>query len=329
MEFQLPPRILNSQGEKRRVGFELEFGGLDLLEAAKILERMFDGEIERDSEFVMRVATDMGEFELKADSTFLKEKRYKKYLSLLGISSLDPLAENAESMIAKLAGSLIPFEIVTPPFDIDRLAPVEMIRSELYRHSAKGTRSGLFTAFGMQFNPELPDFESETILNYLRSFFLLYDWLFEESDIPVIRRVTPFINEFPEDYIRLILEPSYNPGLRRLMTDYLEYNPTRNRPLDLLPLFAYLDEALVFSFSVEKQLVKPRPTFHYRLPNSEVDDPHWEIAAEWNKWVEIERLAFDDARLSRMTEDFFKIRQGSMLFAHSKWARKTRRWLNA
>lgn len=329
MEFQLPPRILNDQGEKRRVGFELEFGGLDLFETAKILERMFDGEIERKSQFIMRVTTVLGDFELEADSTFLKEKRYRKYLSLLGIEKHSEMGESAEALVSKLAGTLIPFEIVTPPLDIDHLEPVENIRKELYRHSAKGTHSSLFTAFGMQFNPELPDFESETILSYMRAFFLLYDWLFEETDVPVSRRVAPFINEFPDEYIRLVLEPSYAPSRNQFMKDYLDHNSTRNRPLDLLPLFAEIDKALVFSYPVEKDLVKQRPTFHYRLPNSEVDNPNWEIAGDWNKWVEIERLAFDDGRLFQMTEDFFETRESNILFVHSKWAEKTRRWLHA
>lgn len=329
MEFQLPPRILNNQGEKRRVGFELEYGGLDLLETAKILQRMFDGEIQHKNQFVMRVATELGDFELEADSSFLKEKRYKKYLSMLGIERHSEIEEDAESLVGKLAGTLIPFEIVTPPFDIDKLEPVEQIRKELYLHSAKGTHSGFFTAFGMQFNPELPDFKSETILNYMRAFFLLYDWLFEESDIPVARRMAPFIHEFPDEYVRLVLEPAYAPDRKQLMKDYLEHNPTRNRPLDLLPLFSHLNKALVFSYPIEKELVKPRPTFHYRLPNSEVDNPHWEIAADWNKWVELERLAFDDGRLLQITEDFFETRDNTLLFVHSKWAEKTRRWLHA
>ena len=99
-------------------------------------------------------------------------------------------------------------------------------------------------------------------------------------------------------------------------------------PLDLLPLFADIDKELIFSYPVETDLVKARPTFHYRLPNSMVDDPGWNIAADWNKWVEVERLAGDEARLSRMTDDFFATRGGNLLFVRSKWAAKTRDWLH-
>ncbi len=328
MNFQLPPRLLNEKGEKRRVGFELEFGGLDLGECAKILIRLFGGEVSVRSEYVLEVKTPLGRFELEADSAFLKEKTYEKYLGMMGIKPQDPISQNINSMLGMLAGTLIPFEIATPPLVIDDLEPVEKIRAELQKHSAQGTKAAVLNAFGMQFNPEVPDTSAETLLGYLRGFFLLFDWLYEESEIPVSRKVAPFINNFPEEYIQLVLEPSYDPTLHELMTDYLTHNPTRNRPLDLLPLFADIDKALVFSYPVETDLIKPRPTFHYRLPNSMVDDPSWQIANEWNKWVMIERLAADPSRLFRMTDDFFDTREDNILFVHSKWAKKTREWLH-
>jgi hypothetical protein len=49
--------------------------------------------------------------------------------------------------------------------------------------------------------------------------------------------------------------------------------------------------------------VRPRPTFHYRLPNCLVDDPSWSFALEWNRWVEVERLAEDPVRLARACEE--------------------------
>src|SRR6185312_17067732 len=109
----------------------------------------------------------------------------------------------------------------------------------------------------------------------------VYDWLYIESEIPLARKLAPFIHSFPDDYIELVLDPAYHPDLETFMTDYLINNPTRNRPLDLLPLFAWIDAEKVFSFPVEKDLVKSRPTFHYRLPNSEVDDPDWSVASDW------------------------------------------------
>jgi len=328
MEFQVPPRLYTQNGEKRRVGFELEFGGLPLENTAQILLLLFDGQLKRESEFVFKISTTLGQFGLEADSSFLKSKKYEKYMRLVGLDPGSPgLAHEVEEAVAKLAGTLIPFEIVMPPLPMDNLTAVERIRAELQQHSATGTKSSIFTAFGMQFNPEVPDFKVETLLAYLRSFFLLFDWLYEESHISIARRVAPFIHDFPDTYVGLVLNPNYTPDLNLFMEDYLTHNPTRNRPLDLLPLFAYIDKEKVFAHPVEKDLVKPRPTFHYRLPNSMVDDPNWTIASDWNKWVEIERLADSPSRLQKMTQDYFSTHE-SLLFMRSKWVERTRHWLH-
>lgn len=330
MNFYLPPRMNKQNGEKRRVGFELEFGGMSLDETAEILVKLFGGTIRKQGAYITCVDTPLGAFQIEADSNFLKKKKYEKYLQLIGLPpDQSALGHNIEELVGKLAGTLIPFEVVTPPLNIDSLQPIEEIRRELLAHSAVGTKASIFMAFGMQFNPEVPDFSATTLLAYLRSFFVLFDWLYEESDIPAARKVAPFIHDFPPEYVERILDPDYDPDQRQLITDYLDHNPTRNRPLDMLPLFSEMDSDLVFSYPVETELVKPRPTFHYRLPNSMVDDPSWTIAAEWNKWIEVERLAADPARLKQMTNDFFATRQDNMFFVRSKWAEKTRSWLHA
>jgi hypothetical protein len=320
MEFLLPPRLYNDKKELRKVGFEIEFGGLELREAADIVINLFGGHLLEKNYFSLKVsASQFGDFEIESDSRFLSQTRYLAYLKKIGLDSAS-FKNNVEKALEKLTSTLLPFEISMPPLPINNLEPAEQIRQKLFEHSAKGTRASLFSAFGMQINAEIPDFRPETILAYLRSFFLLYDWLREESEIVLARKITPFINPFPASYIELVLNPDYEPTLEQLMDDYLGENPTRNRPLDLLPLFSHLDPDRVMLHPVEKDMVKPRPTFHYRLPNSEVDDPKWTIAAEWNKWVEIEKLAADPYLESYNAEP---------LFARSHWAQRTRNWIDA
>ena len=97
----------------------------------------------------------------------------------------------------------------------------------------------------------------------------------------------------------LIFAPtSANAEVAALIDDYLEANPTRNRILDMLPLFHYLDSDRVEQ-QVDDILVKPRPTLHYRLPNSEIDDPEWSLHRPWNDWMQVEALANDASRLDR------------------------------
>ena len=329
MKFELPPRPRNAAGNLRKVGFELEFGGVGLVESAQILVDIFGGSLEKKGEYVCAVKTDLGVFQVEADAVFLKEKRHEKYFEALGLSS-DPreslIARGVDHALSTLAGTLVPFEVVTPPLEIDKLEVVEEIRERLRRQLARGTHSNALLAFGMQFNPEVPDETAPTLLGILRAFFLIFDWLYEASNIPLVRRLSPYINDFPAAYVKMVLNPDYAPDLAQFVTDYLEHNPTRNRPLDLLPLLSHIDHAKVFSYPIEKDLVKSRPTFHYRLPNSEVNDPAWTIARDWNSWVAVERLAHDPARVREMCEDYARV-HADLMFTRAKWITRTREWL--
>lgn len=329
MEFLLPPRTYNSAGDLRRVGFEIEFGGISLEEAASIIIDLHGGELEKKHNFSYKIRnTKFGDFDVESDSRFLSQKKYDQFLTKMGIAPGSSVTENFEKILEKFAGTLVPFEIAMPPLPLDQLAAAEQVREELYRHSAVGISASVFAAFGMQFNPEVPDFKVETLLNYLRSFFLLYDWLVEESDIVIARKIAPFIHPFPPEYMYYVLQPDYEPDLDQFMREYLQVNPTRNRPLDLLPLFSYLNKDLVFSYPVERNLIKPRPTFHYRLPNSEVDDPTWSFAKEWNKWIQVERLAADPKRIFEMSQEYLDLHD-EKIFVKAPWILKTREWIDA
>lgn len=292
MDFQLPPRLRTHQGLIRKVGFEIEFGSLSVKDAAQVIQSLFGGTVRNLHQYQAHVIDTLyGDFDVGSDSRLLSEKRYEKYLEQMGIEPGSALQEGVERIFEKLSGTLLPVEISMPPLEMTNLRPAEELREALQKHSAVGISSSLFAAFGLQFNPEVPDFKASTLLAYLRAFFMLSEWLLEDANIAIARKITPFIHPFPKGYQSLVLDPDYEPSLQKLMRDYLEFNPTRNRPLDLLPLFAFLDSELVFQHPVEKDLIKPRPTFHYRLPNSEIDDPNWSLAREWNKWVQVEILA--------------------------------------
>jgi hypothetical protein len=320
MKFVLPPRIKNSMGVLRKVGFEIEFGGIGLKKSAQIIAKALNSKATPDKtkNYSYNIESKMGQFSIEADSTALQESTYKKYIGLLGLQETGKFfEEQVEFVLNKLVGTLIPVEIATPPLPINNLEVVEELRKTLCRHKAQGTKSFPLYTFAMQFNPELPDLSAATILAYLQSFLLLYNSLYKSAHIPLSRKVSPFIRPFPRKYIELVLDNNYKPELKQLIMDYLKYNPTRNRPLDLLPLFTYLDLDLVFAHPVEKSLIKPRPTLHYRLPNCEVDDSRWSIAKEWNNWVEVEKLAFNNKLRAQMIFDYHRIH--SKIFAKRKW----------
>jgi len=116
--------------------------------------------------------------------------------------------------------------------------------------------------------------------------------------------------------------------MRQLIDDYLDYNPTRNRALDLLPLFAWIDVDRVMGL-MEGEKVTARPTYHYRLPNSRVDEVEWKTVEAWNSWVLVERLANDIKALEELRDQYFKYFDSpSFFFQKDEWLKKVRKWVN-
>ncbi len=74
--------------------------------------------------------------------------------------------------------------------------------------------------------------------------------------------------------------------------------------------------------------MKPRETFHYRLPNSSVSRPGWTLAQEWNLWVVIEELADDPEKMVRMSEEYLALKKDTLIGFGGKWAKQTDQWLS-
>jgi hypothetical protein len=329
--FPLPQRLHTRAGEIRRLGIELEFAGIDLDTISTLVMNVFGGQKIRASPFEYTVTgTTWGDFSIEIDISLLKNRRYLKLLDTMGIDIDAESLQKAEDMLARIAATVVPHEIATPPFPMNEVYRLESLRESLQQHHALGTRASLRYAFGLQFNPELPSLDAETILVYLRAFFLLIDWLQQRSRIVLSRRISPFINDFPQLYIRQVLDPDYRPDLARLIDDYLTANPTRNRPLDMLPLFAHVDRKRVYARLAATGSVKinPRPTFHYRLPNCLIDDPNWTIAHEWRGWLEVEELARHQAKIHMMSTDYLEQRGQLVIGFDEDWARRVDAWLN-
>lgn len=319
----------NYEGKIRKIGFELEFSGLSLSAAAEIIAHIFGGRVEAESNFLYLVKeTKFGDVTVELDSAVLKEERYKNYLKKIGVD-VDRLqiGEEVETFISKIAATVVPHEIILPPIPLTEISVVEMLKEALRRAKARGTKASLVYAFSLQINPEIPAGSPDNLIHYIRSFILLFSWIYKQSSIDFSRKLSPFINDYPPSYYLLVLDPEYCPDLSMLIDDYLAHNPTRNRPLDLLPLFTWFDKDRVWKYPVEKELIKARPAFHYRLPNSLIDDENWTIAQEWNLWVTVEKLAFMPDKIRQMSEDFLNTVRFPMNLHISEWTEKVERWV--
>lgn len=283
------------RGNERRVGLEVEFAGVSVEAANDIVVKLYGGHVVPKNRFEATVeGTAFGDFRVEVDCKQITDRTITApFGKLFGDRAQDTL----DTAVTSIAGLWIPSEIVTPPIPISRLPEMEKLRVALRENEAEGTHASLLYGFAFQLNPEVPSTHVVSLRQHLQAFLVLYDWLLHVADVDLARRVGPFITAFPEDYRRAVLHESYSPNLDQFIADYLVANPTRCRPLDMLPVFATLRPQQVLAGVGPKMKVNPRPTFHYRLPNSQIDERDWSFALEWNRWCQVERLAADPYRL--------------------------------
>jgi hypothetical protein len=284
-----PPESLNFAGRPRRVGIEIEFGGIGVADAAALVQELYGGTIRQLSRHRLEVAaTRFGDFRIEIDSHFVHGAP----------GDGGTLVERIKAVLGDIVGRWLPLEIAAPPVELDELPAIERMVSSLRARHAAGTRTRRIYTFDLQLNPDVPSFDPDSLRRHLQAYLVLSPWLRASIDVDVTRRLLPFVRPFPEPYLRKVLAADYRPDLHGLVADYLSANPRRFRELDLLPLFAYLVPEQYYATAADR-LVKPRPTFHYRLPDSRVDDPSWGgVIEEWNRWVQVERLAADRSRLA-------------------------------
>ncbi len=326
--YEPPPRATTATGAPRRVGIEVELGNLTLHEALDVVASALGGEIVAESPSVGRVrGTRLGDFDVELDSATLKERSTLRALESLGVER--ELAAKVEQSVLRFARELVPVEIVAPPIPWHELPLLDPLWVALRRAGAEDTHDSIFYAFGLHLNPEAPDLEASTTIAFLRSYLLLEEWLAAVSAVDLSRRVAPYIRPFPEAYRRLVLTPGYAPAWPELVADYVAWNPTRNRPLDLLPLFAEVC-GLDLSDEVDTwPLVKARPTYHYRLPNCEIARAGWSPAIEWNRWLSVERLAGAPELLAELAADYLATAERSPFRWRAEWSDRIRSRLDA
>ena len=299
------PPVAEREGEPRRVGVEIELGGVTVEDCAEAVASHFGGTVDLQHEGEALVEGPLGTFRVELDSRPVKAlaaeraKHEGQTQPEVG-AQLDDLKNR---MLIGLAEPFVPVEIVTPPLAFDRLPLLDELVTDLREQGARGTHDRVFYAFGVHFNPEVSSTEPVSILAHMRAFFLLRDWIRREGDTDLARRVTPHIEPHPQALLECFMAPEYAPSQGELIDDYLRLSPTRNRDLDMLPLFAHLDEERVRAVLPDEK-INPRPTFHYRLPNSQIGDPQWRVSDEWRSWLLVEELAHDRERLDHWLTDW-------------------------
>jgi putative amidoligase enzyme len=307
-----PPCPVTDRGEARRIGVEIEFAGISCEAAAELVRGLFGGRIEEHDPYRFTVRdTRYGGFEVELDSQFAHADEERPGDGAAAAADewrtiTRSLKQGLASAFADVASAWLPVEIVSPPVPLACLPDIDRLVPALREAGAEGTDAALVYAFATQFNPEVPSSSADSLLRHLKAFLLLAGRLRRSVDPVVTRRLLPFTDPFPPDYATKVVDPAYRPSSAELIDDYIGANPTRNRELDMLPVLAHVDPERVFS-RLRDKLIKARPTFHYRLPDTRLSDPSWGLLTEWNRWVQVERLAADEAALEMLGREFLRL----------------------
>lgn len=296
----LPDVLENEQKNERKVGFEIEYAELSLKEVSEIIQSFFGGKINSKLDTVYEVLdTQYGDFTIELDAIPIQKlsEKSKALQSKNESSIVDEVQVSIHKNIEKVSQIFTPFEIVTPPMPFSSLPELQKLESKLRSAGAVGTKGAVQYAFGLHINPEVTSLKVGSLLKHLQAFLMIEVWLKEKHKVDFSRKLTNFIDPFPSEYLDLILNETYQPDLKTFIKDYHQFNPTRNRSLDMLPVFAFVEEDYVRELYGDKEKINKRPTYHYRLPNCSIGQDDWSFETEWALWLKVEKIAHNEKTL--------------------------------
>jgi hypothetical protein len=300
------------------VGYELEFSGITLEDAVDAIQSSLGGAVQSESAAERLLQVDsLGAFNVELDWAFLKRKAAQKEQEEDGGEWIERFSQ--------AAALLVPVEVACPPIAVGELAALEPMVAALREAGAVGTEESLLAAYGVHVNTEIPRLDAATLLAYLRAFAVLQWWLVDAHAVDATRKVSPYIDLYPESYLKRVLSSSAA-AMDEICADYLAHNASRNRALDLLPMLAEIDEKRVRD-TVDDPRIKARPAFHYRLPNCEIERPDWSLAESWNTWCVVERLADRKDYIDELASEFRAADRPILGVSRSHWTEFVDRWL--
>ena len=79
---------------------------------------------------------------------------------------------------------------------------------------------------------------------------------------------------------------------------------------------------------IDDTRVNARPTFHYRLPNCEIERGDWHLSDSWNLWCVVEALANDAGQLDELSHQCRRFESHLINLTRAPWHKTLDRILN-
>lgn len=274
----------------RRVGVEIEFALVEAHAAARIVGEVLGGDVLLKGPHAAELRDSrIGLVRFELDTRYAKPAEHPGLIDR-ALEELE-LRETAADMLS----AVVPVELVTAPLDPGDLEALDTAIDALREAGAVGTRHSPINAFGMHLNIELVPRDPQRAVRIAAAYTFVEPWLRRQMEVDLARRATPFVDPYPAGYLRAVARSfaeEQAPGLESFIGIYGYWNPTRNRGLDMWPLLGFLDLG-----RAEEALGGPvknaRPAFHYRLPDSDLENPSWTPRTDLGRWDRLEKLADD------------------------------------
>jgi predicted PurR-regulated permease PerM len=151
------------------------------------------------------------------------------------------------------------------------------------------------------------------------AYALLEPWLRDREQVDTTRRMMPFIGAWPQGLISDLANNDYN-SLADLMRMAAAHIQSRNLSLDLLPLFKHAEPDLFAECYDIDDKTAARPTFHFRLPDSRIDEADWSLRQPWQLWRQVELVAANDTLLTAL-RDAWKTHDAAWFERKSVWVK--------
>lgn len=290
--------------DRRRVGIEIEFGGLSPEDAAGCVAGALGGRVDRDGP---------GDWSVR-------EGRYgntKVYLDTAWRPKEDSALARAG---VELGRSVVPVEIVTEPLPQAALSDVETLIHALATAGASGTGSGLLRGYGLHLNIALADpAEGADMARVALAYGLLEGWLRHRDPPDPGRRLLPFVDPWPSALIADLAADWPHLDSQHLLEALHRHIFSRNYGLDLLPAWASVAPDDFRLWMPQDTRVTARPAYHYRLPDCRIGSAGWTLAYEWNRWVLVETVAADSRRLNDLCRAWWHTREAPLVPDRSGW----------